>query len=142
MIGRVGAMTEGARGLDHTSIQTLFGVGSVGGMTEGQLLDRFLARRDEGAEAAFAALVVLHGPMVWNVCRGILADPQMAEDAFQATFLVLARKAGSIHRRGSVGSWLYGVARRVAVRAKTSAARRRLHETRGSVMRALARPAP
>ena len=96
------------------SIRTLFSVGSVGGMTDGQLLEQFLGRRDEGAEAAFAALVRDHGPMVWDVCRGVLSDAHAAEDAFQATFLVLARRAGSIRRRDAVGPWLHGVARRVA----------------------------
>ena len=71
------------------SLRTLFSVGTVGGMTDGQLLEQFLARRDEAGEAAFAALVAYHGPMVWDVCRGILADSHAAEDAFQATFLVL-----------------------------------------------------
>src|SRR3954463_11857939 len=115
-------MTSGARDSVLWSLTSLVTVGTVAGMTEGQLLDRFLARRDEGAEAAFAALVALHGPMVWSVCRGILAHPQAAEAAFQATFLVLVKKAGSIRRRASVGPWLHGVARRIAVRARTSAA--------------------
>ncbi len=82
------------------SIQTLFNVGSVGGMTDGQLLEQFLCRRDEVAETAFAALVKVHGPMVWDVCCGVLSDSHAAEDAFQATFLVLgarpARSAGAM----------------------------------------------
>ncbi len=113
------------------SLKSLFSVGMVGGMTDAQLLERFLSRRAEEAEeaeAAFAALVAFHGPMVWDVCRGILSDSHAAEDAFQATFLVLVRRAGSILRRDAVGPWLYGVARRVAVRAKADAARRRLRE--------------
>ncbi len=124
------------------SIQTLFSVGSVGGMTDGQLLEQFLCRRDEGAEAAFTALVSLHGPMVWDVCCGILSDPHAAEDAFQATFLVLARRAGSIRRRDAVGPWLHGVARRVAVRAKAVAARRRLREGQATEMTATPTPDP
>jgi RNA polymerase sigma factor (sigma-70 family) len=110
------------------SLRTLFSVGTVGGMMDGQLLEQFLSRRDEAAEAAFAALVAFHGPMVWDVCRGILSDSHAAEDAFQATFLVLVRRAGSIRRRDAVGPWLHGVARRIAVRAKAVAARRRLRE--------------
>ena len=100
------------------SIQTPYGAESVGPMADGPLLERFLSQRDEDAEAGFAALVALHGPMVWDVCRAVLSDPHAAEDAFQATFLILVRKAGSIRRRDSVGPWLYGVARRVAVRAR------------------------
>src|SRR5438309_10233220 len=86
-----------------------------------QLLERFAGQRDE---SAFAARVGRHGPMVLGVCRGILRDAHAAEDAFQATFLVLARKAGSIRRRESVGSWLYQVARRAALRARATADRR------------------
>src|SRR5947209_2408740 len=74
-------------------------------MTDEQLLEHFLAQRDE---AAFAALVRRHGPMVLGVCRRLLGHPQDAEDAFQATFLVLVRKAASIARRERVGNWLYG----------------------------------
>ncbi len=122
------------------SIQTLFSVGSVGGMTDGQLLDQFLRSQDEAAEAAFAALVEIHGPMVWDVCRGVLSDPHAAEDAFQATFLVLARRADSIRRRDAVGPWLHGVARRVAVRAKATASRR--HRREGQVMEMTASPTP
>src|SRR4051812_22194343 len=128
IIRRAGLMTARSQGCAPWSIRTLFGVGSVGGMTDGQLLEQFLSRRDEGAESAFAALVALHGPMVWDVCRSVLSDPHAAEDAFQATFLILVRKAGSIHRREAIGPWLYGVARRVAVRAKSAAALRRLRE--------------
>jgi RNA polymerase sigma factor (sigma-70 family) len=135
-------MTSGTRGSLLRSIQTLFGVGSVGGMTDGQLLEQFLARRDEGAEAAFAALVALHGPMVWDVCRGVLSDAHMAEDAFQATFLILVRKAGSIRRREAVGPWLHGVARRVAARAKAAAARRRRREGQCSEMKMTPIPDP
>jgi RNA polymerase sigma factor (sigma-70 family) len=85
--------------------------------SDGQLLERFIARRDE---AAFTALLRRHGPLVWGVCRRILARTQDAEDAFQATWLVLVRKADSIGKRESVRSWLYGVAQRVAVRARAT----------------------
>src|SRR5262249_38278078 len=93
--------------------------------TDGQLLEHFACRRDE---AAFEALLERHGRMVWNVCWRVLANSSDAADAFQATFLVLVRKAGSIAKRDSVASWLYGVAHRVALDARAGAARRRAHE--------------
>ena len=106
-------------------VQTLFGVGAAGGLTDGQLLERFVNGRDaSAAEGAFAALVRRHGPMVWGVCRRALDDPHDAADAFQATFLVLVRKAGSVRVEDSLGRWLYGVSRRVAARARVEAARR------------------
>jgi RNA polymerase sigma factor (sigma-70 family) len=105
-------------------------------MTDGQLLEHFLAQRDE---AAFAALVRRHGPMVLGVCRRLLGHPQDAEDAFQATFLVLVRKAASIARREQVGNWLYGTACRAALEAR--AARRRVRERQVSAMPEPAAPA-
>ena len=75
-------------------------------------------------KTAFAGLVARHGPMVWNVCRSVLLDAHAAEDAFQATFMILVKKAASIRRRETLASWLYGVARRVAVRARKTAVRR------------------
>ncbi|MHB1557028.1 MAG: sigma-70 family RNA polymerase sigma factor [Isosphaeraceae bacterium] len=113
-------------------IQTLFDVGTVGGLADRQLLDRFLRRQDPGSEAAFEVLVRRHGPMVLRVCRNVLRDWSDAEDAFQATFLVLARRGGSIRKRDSVESWLFGVACRVAARARVEAARRRAVERRGA----------
>jgi RNA polymerase sigma factor (sigma-70 family) len=89
--------------------------------SDGELLRRFTARREEDA---FAALVQRHGPLVLSVCRRVLRQEQDAEDAFQATFLVLARKAASIRREGSLASWLYGVACRTALRARTDAAKK------------------
>ena len=112
-------------------IETLFHTGTAGGLTDGQLLERFVQRRDEAAEAAFAALVDRHGAMVLRVCRQVLGDEHDAQDASQATFLVLARRAGSIGRRESVASWLHGVALRVAARARLAGARRRARERRG-----------
>src|SRR5439155_20085263 len=88
-----------------------------------------------GDETAFAALVRRHGPMVRGLCRRLLGDPGLADDVFQATFLALARRAGSIRRRESVGSWLYGVARRLAHKTQRAEARRRRHERRAAESR-------
>jgi RNA polymerase sigma factor (sigma-70 family) len=98
---------------------------SGGGLTDGQLLGRFIAARDE---AAFEALVYRHGPMVLGLCRRVLGNPHDAEDAFQATFLILARKATSVVKRDSVGSWLFAVAQRTAREARAVLARRRARE--------------
>jgi RNA polymerase sigma-70 factor (ECF subfamily) len=106
----------------------LLGGGTTAGMTDQELLERFLAQRDETAEAAFAALIHRHGPMVRDVCRRLLRDPADANDAFQAIFLVLVRKAGSVRVGTSLCPWLYGVSVRVARRARSVTARRRGHE--------------
>ena len=94
------------------------------GLTDGQLLECFIERRDE---AAFAALVNRHGPMVWGVCRRLLPHHD-AEDAFQAVFLVLSRKATSVVPRELVANWLHGVARQTALLATRTAARRKVRE--------------
>ncbi len=109
-------------------IRTLYTLGTLGGLTDSQLLDRFLARGGDDAEDAFAALVHRHGPTVQGVCRRMLPASHDAEDAFQATFLVLARRAASIGRREKLGSWLYGVAVRTAKEARRRAARQRAIE--------------
>ena len=106
-------------------IDTLFRAGTSNGMTDAQLLDRFRARSDQSSsEAAFAGLMARHGPMVLGVCRRALSNPEDVADAFQATFLILVRKANSVRVDDSLGRWLYGVSRRVSVRAKRTAARR------------------
>jgi RNA polymerase sigma factor (sigma-70 family) len=91
------------------------------------LLERFHSQHNE---AAFHTLLRRHGPMALNVCRGVLGDGADAEDAFQATFLVLAQKAGSIRKGASLGSWLHGVAYRTALKARAQSAVRRKHEAR------------
>jgi RNA polymerase sigma factor (sigma-70 family) len=94
-------------------------------LTDAELLDRFTRSRDPGA---FADLVRRHGPMVFGVCRRVLRDPNDAEEAFQVTFLVLVRKADGLREPGRLANWLYGVANRVARKARVSAARRGRHE--------------
>jgi RNA polymerase sigma factor (sigma-70 family) len=111
-------------------IDRLWNLGTVAGMTDADLLARFAARQQVDAELAFEALMQRHGPMVFRVCRDVLHDEHAAEDAFQATFLVLARKVRSLGAKDSLGSWLHGVAHRVASRALCDAARRRRHELR------------
>lgn len=118
-----------------SQLNILSQVGVVGGLSDGQLLQRFLADRDRASEAAFTALVYRHGPMVMRVCRQVLGDSSDAEDAFQSSFLILASRAASVREADSLASWLHGVARRVAVRARADAARRRVYERRGAAMK-------
>jgi RNA polymerase sigma factor (sigma-70 family) len=112
-------------------IRKLTGTPESGAGTDRQLLRRFAARHDE---AAFAALVQRHGPLVLAVCRRILGNEDDAEDAFQATFLVLARKAAAPGWQESVAGWLYEVAARVAAKARAGAARRQAHERQARAM--------
>src|SRR5262249_30740286 len=93
--------------------------------TDAQLLEGFVTRRET---TALEALVGRHAAMVWGVCRRVLADLHDAEDAFQATFLVLVRKASSVSPRAMVGNWLYGVARQTAMKARERSDRRRARE--------------
>ena len=115
-------------------LNRLFVEGTVSGFPDDQLLDRFLATRDG---AAFEALMARHGPMVLRVCRAVLRNPSDAEDAFQATFLVLVRKARTLRGRANLGGWLHLVAYRVAIQANAAAARRRVQERRAGEMSAL-----
>ncbi len=115
-------------------LESLFHGGVLGHLSDGELLSRFLAGEDSAAGAAFAVLVERHGPMVMRVCRGALGHAHDAEDAAQAVFLVLARRAGTVRRKGSAASWLHGVARRVSARARRDDARRRKHEQRKAHM--------
>jgi len=128
-------MARAAEGSLVQQIEVLLDVGSVAGLTDRQLLARFTTERDSAREAAFAALVTRHGPMVLDVCRQLLGDLHHAEDAFQAVFLVLARKAGSIRDPDLLGNWLYGVALRTARKARVRRARLRKHEEDDSMKR-------
>ncbi|HWE35031.1 MAG TPA: sigma-70 family RNA polymerase sigma factor [Isosphaeraceae bacterium] len=121
-------MSSHPSGSTLREIETLFQVGAVGALGDAELLERFVSRRGEEAEAVFAEIVRRHGPMVLRACRRLLDDPDDAEDAFQATFLVLARKARAVARRERLAGWLYGVAVRVAKELKAGNARRRARE--------------
>jgi RNA polymerase sigma factor (sigma-70 family) len=100
------------------------------GLGDGDLLQMFVATHDE---AAFEALARRHGPMVLGVCRRILRNEADAEDAFQATFLILVKKAATILPRSMVGNWLYGVAHNTALKAKAMNSKRRMKETEAVV---------
>ena len=113
-------------------IQTLFDAGTATGLTDRQLLDRFANLPDDSSKAAFEILVLRHGPTILRVCRNLLRNEADAADAFQATFLVLVRRRETVRRLESVGGWLYGVACRVAARARVNAARRRAAEQRAA----------
>jgi RNA polymerase sigma factor (sigma-70 family) len=119
------------------NIQALFDAGAIGELTDRQLLELFKDRDPEAAELAFAVLVERHGPMVFRACRSILRDRHAAEDAFQATFLILSRKAGSLWFRDSLGPWLYRVACRVSWCGRSAAARRRTHEQKAAELMTL-----
>jgi RNA polymerase sigma factor (sigma-70 family) len=115
-------------------LNTLFHCGAAGQLSDVELLERFVAGGDETAEAAFAALVDRHGMMVLGVCRRVIGNRDEAEDAFQATFLVLAKKAAAIARREQLASWLHGVARRAALDARARATRQKAREKRLGAM--------
>jgi RNA polymerase sigma factor (sigma-70 family) len=119
-------MASPGQGAVLRSFQTLFGGGTVAGLTDAELLARVELSQQGVAEAALEALVRRHGPMVLSVCRKVLRDPHNADDAFQASFLVLCRNARSIRDPCALGAWLHGVAYRVSLRAKVQETRRRL----------------
>jgi RNA polymerase sigma factor (sigma-70 family) len=118
-------MADAPMGIALQQIHRLFDEGTIAGLPDGQLLERFVARGDE---AAFRGLVGRHGPMVLGTCRAVLRDPNDVEDAFQATFLVLICKARSIRGGDALGTWLHRVAHRIALQAGAEAARRRTCE--------------
>jgi RNA polymerase sigma factor (sigma-70 family) len=120
-------MADATLGVVLRRVRRLSGAAPDSGLSDGELLHAFLAARDQDA---FAALVRRHGPLVLGVCRRVLHHQQDAEDAFQATFLVLARKAASVRRRAALASWLHGAAYRAALTLRRSLARRRHHEGR------------
>src|SRR5262249_33786238 len=110
-------------------IRHLIGNDPGAGLTDGQLLERFLAHRDE---TAVEVLVRRYGPLVFGVCRRVLHNAHAAEDVFQAAFLVLLRKAPALVSSGPLGGWLYRVASRLALRARAYEARRRRREAQAA----------
>jgi RNA polymerase sigma factor (sigma-70 family) len=130
-------MPDAPLGTALRHLRRLAGSHPPDGLSDAQLLDRFVRQRDE---AAFEALVWRHGGMVLGACRRVLGDAHEAEDAFQATFLVLARKAAAVGRREGLAGWLYGVALRVARKARADAARRRAGERAAAGRRPAAAP--
>jgi RNA polymerase sigma factor (sigma-70 family) len=124
-------MAQTQLGVVLRHLHRLLGPLSADAPTDRHLLDRFVAQRDE---AAFEELLRRHGPMVLGVCRRLLAGPHDTEDVFQATFLVFVHKAASIRQGTALGCWLYGVAYRLALKARLAAARRRVHERRVAEM--------
>ncbi len=126
-----------AKNSDNALLQlrTLFNMGAIGALSDGQLLERFATGRGEPRELAFAALVERHGPFVLRVCRSVLRDEDAAEDAFQATFLALARKAGSLWAQDSLAPWLHQAAYRAAVHDRSATIRRRSHEHAAAALR-------
>jgi RNA polymerase sigma factor (sigma-70 family) len=125
-------MAQTQLGVVVRHLHRLFGTSALDEPTDHQLLDRFAAHRDE---AAFEELLRRHGPLVLGVCRRLLPESHDADDVFQATFLVFVHKASSVRQGTSLGSWLYGVAYRLALKARAAAARRRVHERRRADMR-------
>jgi RNA polymerase sigma factor (sigma-70 family) len=119
---------SGSAATTQRSIELLFSAGTASSLTDAELLERFRSGSPDVAEAAFESLLLRHGPMVLSVCRRIIRDRHDAEDAFQATFLILATRASSIRAQKSVAAWLHGVALRVASRLRSSTERRRTEE--------------
>ena len=125
---RTKPISTSQHGTTVRQLHTLFNFGAIGGLSDGELLEMFKGRRGEAAESAFAVLMERHGPMVLNVCQQVLRDPHDADDAFQATFLILLQKASLLSLTDSLGPWLHGVALRVSFCARSTRARRRTHE--------------
>jgi RNA polymerase sigma factor (sigma-70 family) len=125
-------MATGQLGTVLRHIRSLVGTRPDQDLTDAQLLERFTHQQDQ---SAFTTLMQRHGSLVWSACRRALPNEHDAEDAFQATFLVLALKAASIKKTGSVATWLYGAAYRSALQIKRQAARRRAHEREAEPMR-------
>ena len=116
-------------------LKTLFGVGTLSGLDEGELLGRFISHHDE---TAFEEILARHGPMVLGICRRWLGDPDDVDDAFQAVFLILVQKAATLRSRNSLSSWLYSVSLKVAKRARANKARRRSRERPAAEVLAMA----
>ena len=116
-------------------LRTLFNEGAIGSLSDGRLLERFATGRGEPRDLAFAALVERHGPFVLRVCRSVLCDEAAAEDAFQATFLALARKAGSLWAQDSLAPWLHQAAYRAAAHDRSATFRGRSHERAAAALR-------
>lgn len=110
-------------------IQTLFALGSLGALDDAQLLELFLEKNGQDAEDAFAEIVRRHGPLVLGACRRMLDNSHDTDDAFQATFLILSRKAWVIGSKQQLASWLHGVAVRAAREIRRADARRRKRES-------------
>jgi RNA polymerase sigma factor (sigma-70 family) len=130
-------VSTGSAGSATGYLTALFRAGTLSSKNDSELLELFIAARsevDESADLAFSAILKRHGAMVLRVCRSVLGAEHLAEDAFQATFLILASRAKSIRRQVSVASWLYGVALRVATTERSRAARRKRHERRRAMM--------
>src|SRR6516164_6044054 len=105
-LSRFGSMVPTRLGSASRYVPLVFSAGTATGLTDAELLERFVARDGEASEFAFAVLVERHGPMVMRVCRQVLRDQHAAEDAYQAVFLVLARRARSLHLANTVAPWL------------------------------------
>jgi RNA polymerase sigma factor (sigma-70 family) len=121
----------------RNQLDILFNFGVVGHLSDSQLLDQYLTGTDGADQMAFGAIVERHGPMVLGVCRQVLGKSHDSEDAFQATFLILASKARSLRKSDSLASWLHGVALRVALRVRTNASRRRVYERHAATLKLL-----
>src|SRR5580704_16028295 len=118
-------MSEGQRTAALHRLCAMIGNQAGNDQTDGQLLERYAIHREQ---AAFTALVRRHGPMVFGLCQRVLRDHHEAEDAFQATFLVLVRKATSLDRRRPLGNWLYTIAYHAALKTRQAIVRRTKRE--------------